>query len=130
VLVVTEGLLLYLAAAEVGALAADLYAQSSFEMWLTDLMSPMAARQMKRAVGDVLTGAGATLRFAPATGAAFFRASGWQAVEVRRTLAEARRLGRPISLPRLLALVLRLAEPWQKRGSWPMDASVVLSRRP
>jgi hypothetical protein len=49
VLVLTEELLLSLALAEVAALASELYAQSSFAVWLTDLMSPMAARQMQRA---------------------------------------------------------------------------------
>jgi len=130
VLVVTEGLLLYLSPAEVASLAADLYAQSSFGAWLTDLMSPMAARQMQRAVGRVLAGAGAALSLAPTNGPAFFRTYGWHPSEVRLSLAEARRLGRPLPLPRLLSLVLRLAAPWQRRAGWPMDATVLLSRDP
>ena len=40
-LVVTEGLLLYLAPREVADLAADLHAAPCFAFWLTDLMSPM-----------------------------------------------------------------------------------------
>jgi methyltransferase (TIGR00027 family) len=48
VLVITEGLLLYLAPAETATLASDLYAQSSFALWLTDLILPIAARQMTR----------------------------------------------------------------------------------
>jgi methyltransferase (TIGR00027 family) len=128
VLVVTEGLLLYLAPAEVASLAADLYAQSSFAGWLTDLMSPMAASRMQRAVGPVFAGAGATLRFAPGNGPAFFRTFGWHAAEVRLSLAEARRLGRPLPLPRLLSLVLRLAALRQVRGELPLDATVLLTR--
>src|SRR3954470_6532863 len=39
-LVVTEGLLIYLDSDEVGGLASDLHAQSSFRWWLIDLGSP------------------------------------------------------------------------------------------
>ncbi|OYV66916.1 MAG: SAM-dependent methyltransferase, partial [Gemmatimonadetes bacterium 21-71-4] len=41
-LVVSEGLLVYLTEAQVGALAGDLHAQPSFAWWLIDLASPRA----------------------------------------------------------------------------------------
>jgi methyltransferase (TIGR00027 family) len=130
ILVVTEGLLLYLTPHEVAGLAADLHAPPSFTFWLTDLMSPMAARQMRRAIGNALASAGAALQFAPASGAGCLRPYGWDPIDVRLSLVEARRLGRPIPLPRLLSLVLRLIEPLQKHAGWMLDGSVLLSRQP
>src|SRR5437773_7838587 len=69
-LVVSEGLLIYLTGEQVGALAGDLAAQSSFGWWLIDLASPGLLKMMERTWGRAVT-SNAPFRFAPAEGTRF-----------------------------------------------------------
>ena len=64
VLVVSEGLLIYLTGEQVGALASDLAAQASFGWWLIDLASPGLLRMMARTWGRAVAD-NAPFRFAP-----------------------------------------------------------------
>ncbi len=94
-LIISEGLLLYLAADEVGALARDLAAPTSFQRWIVDLVSPGLLRMMKRKMGRELDRASAPFKFASEEGPGFFTKYGWGPVEVRslfRTAAQLRRL--------------------------------------
>ncbi len=93
--VVTEGLLVYLAAEEVGALARDLAAPTGFWRWVADLVSPGLLRMMRKKMGKELDRASAPIQFAPEEGPAFFARHGWAPLEVRslfRTAADLRRL--------------------------------------
>lgn len=54
VLVVTEGLLIYLSEAQVGRLADDLAAQPNIEAWVTDLLSPRLLRIVQNDWGKQL----------------------------------------------------------------------------
>ncbi len=93
--VVTEGLLVYLAAEEVGALARDLAAPPGFRRWVADLVSPGLLRMMKREMGRELDRASAAIQFAPEEGPDFFDRHGWEPLEVRslfRTAADLKRL--------------------------------------
>ncbi|HEV2908420.1 MAG TPA: SAM-dependent methyltransferase [Candidatus Eremiobacteraceae bacterium] len=93
VLVISEGLLVYLKAEEVGALADDLSGQPSFHWWLTDLASPWVLKMIKRAWGKSL-GSTAEFQFAPEDASAFFSPHGWRIVEYRSNIVEAQRLKR------------------------------------
>jgi methyltransferase (TIGR00027 family) len=106
VLVVSEGLLVYLRDEQVGELARDLAAAPQFQWWLCDLVPPLLLKMMRRSWGRRLAAAGAPLQFAPAAGPDFFRPFGWQAVEMRPFMVEARRLHR--EMPRLRVLMMRL----------------------
>ncbi|MEM9216455.1 MAG: SAM-dependent methyltransferase [Cyanobacteria bacterium P01_F01_bin.150] len=97
-LVITEGLLAYLTADQVAAIAQDLYETAKVQWWLTDLSAPIALQLIQMEVGQSQSHGGVKLQFAPAEGADFFRPYGWQMVEARSTFAEARRLKRS-SLP-------------------------------
>jgi methyltransferase (TIGR00027 family) len=94
VLVITEGLLVYLRDSEVKELAADLAAQPAMRWWLLDIVSPLILRFLQRSWGKTLDAASAPLRFAPAGGTDFFRPLGWEAAEFRPFLVEAQRLHR------------------------------------
>lgn len=98
VLVVTEGLLVYLRPEQVAALARDLRAQPSFRWWLTEISGPRVLEYLKRRAGRILDAANATMHFAPAEGEEFFRPLGWTPVEFREFLVEARRLKREMPL--------------------------------
>jgi methyltransferase (TIGR00027 family) len=106
VLVVTEGLLVYLKSSDVEALARDLRHQSSCMWWLTDLTGPRAL-QMLRRVWEVKL-RGAAFRFAPADSVAFFARLGWREHSFHSSQEEARRLNRGARMPLLTRLALML----------------------
>src|SRR6185436_5864053 len=54
VLVLTEGLLVYLGAEEVAALAKDLHAVPTFQRWILDCASPKLLAHMQKGVGGAL----------------------------------------------------------------------------
>lgn len=92
VLVLTEGLLVYLEDATVTALARELAARAGIAAWVLDLVSPGMLRLLGRRHGAAL--AGAPLRFGPANGVAFFEHLGWRARELQPVFNEAGRLRR------------------------------------
>ncbi len=116
ILVLTEGLLIYLSAEEVRALAEDLAAAAHFQRWIMDLSSPGLLRMMQRTTGKQLSQAGAPFKFAPAEGPAFFTPHGWELVEVQGLLKTAARFKRP---PLVLRLLARLPEPKGPAGKRP-----------
>jgi methyltransferase (TIGR00027 family) len=94
VLVITEGLLIYLTLDEVAALARDLHAMSHFERWTADVLTPellewLLTKQFK----TFATGA-VRMHFAPPGGVAYFERFGWRAHTVRKMTFESRRLRR------------------------------------
>jgi O-methyltransferase involved in polyketide biosynthesis len=106
-LVVTEGLLVYLKPAEVEALARDLREKSSCAWWLTDLTGPRALEMLRRVWEPRLRGA--RFRFAPADSVAFFARLGWREQSFHSSQEEARRLNRSTRTPLLSRLALMLA---------------------
>ncbi|MCB9544721.1 MAG: class I SAM-dependent methyltransferase [Myxococcales bacterium] len=77
VLVISEGLVMYLDAGAVAGLARDLRAQPSFVRWTLDFSSPAILRQIQRESRGRL--ANAPLRFGPPDGVGFFERLGWRA---------------------------------------------------
>src|SRR5215471_15669759 len=78
VVVMCEGLLIYLTNAEVASLAQNLGACSRFRSWIVDLTSPGQLRQMQRTTGKQLQEAGAPFKFGPSQGQNFFKPYGWE----------------------------------------------------
>lgn len=124
-LVITEGLLAYLSEAQVGRLAEDLGAQPAFRSWVVDMTSPRLLQIIQKGWGRRLAEGGATLKFAPESGPAFFSPHGWEAVDVRSTLTAAARLGR---LPLILRLVARLSATGRFHPRRPWSAVCLLAR--
>jgi methyltransferase (TIGR00027 family) len=114
VLVLTEGLLTYLSGEEVTSLAIDLYSQSRFAYWITDLAAPFIVARMKKHLGKDLRAANADMFFAPAEGPGFFRPHGWKLLEFRDFLAEGRRLNREIPMARFGRMIEPIF-PWYIR---------------
>jgi methyltransferase (TIGR00027 family) len=102
VLVISEGLLVYLDPADVGALARDLYETRTFHFWLTDLAAPKVLQMVNRSWGKQMKSAGAAFRFGPAEGGEFFRPFGWKETEFHGLLEESRRLNRPMPMDWLI----------------------------
>jgi methyltransferase (TIGR00027 family) len=126
ILVLTEGLIIYLGAEETAALAKDLAAGSHFERWLLDLASPGLLRMMQRTTGKQLSKVGAPFRFAPAEGPAFFTPHGWEPLEVRSLLKMATRFKRP---PFFLRLLGRLPEKKGPAGNRPWSGVCLFKKR-
>ncbi|HEX6535349.1 MAG TPA: SAM-dependent methyltransferase [Gemmatimonadaceae bacterium] len=127
-LVVSEGLLIYLAEEQVGALADDLHGHSAFRWWLFDLANPWLLRYMQRSWGRALEGASAPMRFAPASGTDFFAPHGWRELEYRSSVEEARRLRREMRLAGVWRLLGRFASR-RRREEWRRAGGTVLMGR-
>ena len=125
VLVLSEGLLIYLMAHDVCALGADLADAANFNHWLVDLASPGLLELMKERMGDLVAQAGAPYLFAPAEGPAFFERCGWRAVEVKSMLKAAAKLDRLSFKFRMFAM---LPEPSGPQGSRPWSGACLLAR--
>jgi methyltransferase (TIGR00027 family) len=125
VLVITEGLLIYLDDVQVRALAADLSAEEGIRGWVFDLASPALLENMRKTIGRYLTNA--PMKFAPADGVAYFESLGWTAATVESVLHAAARFGR---LPWLLRLFALFPAPdYRNPGRWRWYGVVKLQRR-
>jgi methyltransferase (TIGR00027 family) len=122
VVVVSEGLLIYLTDEQVAALADDLAAIPSFQRWVFDLASPALLKMLQKQVGKRLDSAGAPLRFAPAEGPAFFEKHGWRILDFTTSLhaaAEHRRVGL------LLRLIAKMSDPKKFVANRPWAATIL-----
>lgn len=128
VLVVSEGLLIYLAPEQVAALAADLATTASFRSWLIDLASPRLLKIMERTWGRAVAAGNAPFRFAPAVGTRFFEPSGWGEAEFRSMWEESLRLNRSMPLAWFWNLIGRLY-PKSKREEFRRMSGIVLLHR-
>ena len=125
-LIVTEGLLVYFTADDVGSLARDLAGPRGFQRWVLDIGSPGLVRMIQKQIGSQLSEARAPLRFAPEEGPGFFTPLGWRPVDVRsilRTAARARRV------PLLLRIMALLPESAGRQGSRPWSGVCLLARQ-
>jgi methyltransferase (TIGR00027 family) len=127
-LAITEGLLVYLTAAQVSDLARDLHAQRAFRFWLIDLGSPRLLKMLERTWGNTLIAGNAPMRFAPAEGTAFFAPLGWREIEFRSTFEESIRLGRTFRFARFFHALGRLSSRRRREEMRRMSGIVLLER--
>ncbi len=92
VLVITEGLLLYLPSEQVSTLTRDLHALPQFRWWLTDQIAPTVLLVEQLIWNSYLAAGNSRMQFAPTEGEQFFAKHGWHIVECRSALEEAARL--------------------------------------
>ena len=124
--VVTEGLLIYLDAAQVASLAQDLRAVAPFESWIVDIASPGLLKMLSERGGQMIADAGAPFKFAPPEGPHFFEPLGWKPVRVGSLLKTAARLKR---LPLFLRMIAMLPErPPETAPDRPWSAVMRLDR--
>ena len=128
VLVVSEGLLIYLTPQAVASLAADLAVPASFRGWLIDLASPRLLKMMERTWGRAVAQGNAPFQFAPAEGTGVFEPHGWREAEFRSMWEESLRLQRTMPLAWLWNLVGKLY-PKSKRDEFRRMSGIVLLER-
>ncbi len=128
VLVVSEGLLIYLQPEQVAALADGLHAQASFRWWALDLASPRLLKMMRRRTRRQMAESNAEFRFAPAENTGFFAPHGWKELEFRGSFTEAVRLKR---LPWYLSVwrVLGLLQSRKRKQEMARFAGCALLER-
>jgi methyltransferase (TIGR00027 family) len=124
-LVITEGLLVYLTADEVGSLARDLATAPGFKRWVLDLASPGLLRMLQEKMAK-LSQSGTPLKFGPEEGPDFFTPHGWTPIDVRPLLKTAARLKRVPWWMRLLAM---LPQSNGRQGSRPWAAVCLYARQ-
>lgn len=118
VLVITEGLLVYLTSEQVALLAVILGIQSNFRWWILDLVSPLSLKLVRTKYVKELTAANAIQQFAPLKGTDFFQSYGWKVAEFCSILKEAHRLKREPALNWL----------WQQIPCFKNEGIVLLKR--
>ena len=126
VLVITEGLLVYLERDEVSALARDLHDIAHARWWLTDLASPMLLKMLARSWQPKLNEGHAPFRFGPTEGTAFFAPFGWRESEFRSTWDESLRLNRTMPGAWLWKLLSRLQSEEKREAGRRMSGIVLL----
>jgi methyltransferase (TIGR00027 family) len=105
ILVLTEGVLIYLAADEVAALARELASHANIRTWICEIVSPDVLQNMRDTLGQTMKAGDARFQFSPVEGPEFFKAHGWKLRDVRGVLRTAVQLGRTPIDPKLLHLV-------------------------
>jgi O-methyltransferase involved in polyketide biosynthesis len=127
-LVITEGLLIYLTADQVAALATDLHACDTFVRWGSDLASPALLRMMGRTWGKTVSMGNAPFQFGPANGPAFFEPYGWKELSFRAQFEEGIRLKRTMRFARFYQLLGKLSSA-RRQAEFKYFSGVVLLGR-
>jgi len=122
VLVITEGLLVYLEREMVLSLGQDLAANSAMQRWIVDLQSPGLLKMLQKKMGEQM--ATTPFKFAPPEGPDFFLKCGWRPLEVRTLMKVAAKLKR---LPFLMRLFAALPDA-KVAGNRPWGGICLLGR--
>jgi methyltransferase (TIGR00027 family) len=126
ILVVTEGLLVYLRPSQVEALAKDLHRQMACQLWLTDLIGPRALQVLRTVWAPVLRAT--EFHFGPQDSAAYFARLGWREDAFHSAEEEARRLRRAPRQGWLPWLFLKLGSNSFREEIRRLSGVVVLAR--
>lgn len=127
-LVITEGLLVYLDEADVISLARAIHAMPSARWWLSDIASPMLLEFMRKEWGKAVELAKAPFKFGPADSAAFFAPLGWRETAYRSMMLEARRLDREMSGMWLWRIIGMFMPPKRRAAMKKMSGTILLEQ--
>lgn len=127
-LVITEGLLIYLSPEDVQSLARAIHSMRSARWWISDVASPMLLEWMRKSWGKSVEMGNAPFKFGPEDSAAFFAELGWRELEYRSMMEEARRLGREMRMMPFWRFVMRFM-PAKRRAKMKRFSGTVLLER-
>ena len=127
-LVVTEGLLIYLSEEEVTSLAHALHVLPAARWWITDIASPMLLEWMRKSWGRTVERGNAPFRFGPENSAEFFAPLGWHEAEYHAQMAEARRLGREMRMMWFWRFISRFMRAKRRAAMARMSGMLLLER--
>jgi methyltransferase (TIGR00027 family) len=126
VLAITEGLLIYLEASDVAALARDLHDIAHARWWLMDLASPRLLKMLEKRWSPTLKSGNAPFRFGPAEGTAFFANAGWRESEWHSTWTDAMRLNRKPKGAAFWNFLLNISPQKQREAQLRMSGIALL----
>jgi O-methyltransferase involved in polyketide biosynthesis len=131
VLVITEGLLVYLDDQQVAELARDLHTPATFEWWMLDIIAPRILEMIMKGFGAHLSAGNAPMKFAPADGTKFFERFGWHELEYHSALGDAQRLKREMRMMpfyRMLGRIFFVGAKKRWEEAKRMSGNVLLQR--
>lgn len=111
ILVLTEGVIPYLANDEAASLAGALRSMRRARLWIVDYLSP-AAVAFRRRRGVRRSMQNAPFKFAPGDWFAFFDQRGWHVKEIHYYPEEAARYARPMPLPLVARVLITVSHVW------------------
>ncbi|MBZ5589275.1 MAG: SAM-dependent methyltransferase [Acidobacteriia bacterium] len=129
VLVLSEGLLVYLAPQVVSELADDLHAVATIRHWVIDLATPMIRKRVNRWWGKKLQQANTKYQFAPEEGTRFFEPHGWHEAEFHELFEHGIRLDRVMRGAWMFKVMSRLMPRRAARMRAQWRSGVVLLER-
>lgn len=129
IMVMSEGLLPYLGDEKVASLAVDLHAQSHFEYWLVDVMSPKILEWINRKWGEHFKAANSPMTFAPTDWRKFYRELGWEVAEFKAMAETAREKNREPRMMKAFHLLARMFPGWGAKQARLWESGVALLRR-
>lgn len=127
VLVLTEGVIPYLAPEQVGELAADLLAQPRMKFWITEYFDPRVYRYLQKPM-RVKAMKNAPFRFYPADWYGFFRERGWAPRETRYSGEIAVEMKRRPPMPWWAVIAFRLMPKRRREEAMRMTGYMVFER--
>jgi len=128
VLAITEGLLIYLEAEDVAALARDLHDIAQARWWLTDLATPRLLKILEKRWSPTLKGGNAPFRFGPAESTAWFSPFGWHELQFHSTWTDAMRLNRKPRGAMLWNFLLKISPRKQREEQLRMSGIALMER--
>ncbi len=127
VMVISEGLLVYLTAEQVTALARDLREVAGATRWLTDIATPRLRTVMQRQRKlDALERGNAPMQFFPENGPAFFEPVGWRESEFHSIWDASFRLKRTIRGGNFFRLLMKLQSAAEREAVHRMTGVVLM----
>ena len=129
VLVLTEGVVPYLANDDVASLAASLFAERNFQYWITDYFSKTILTSSRRSKIRRKLGPNAPFRFDPENWEKFFAANGWKVKEMRYLVEEGLRIGRHPPSNWIMRVLYRLVPEQKRRELEKMMGYALLERK-
>lgn len=128
VLVITEGLLIYLTRDQVADLSKELHDVAKAKWWISDLASPMLEQFLKRQWSKRLEAGNSPMQFFPPEGTAFFAPHGWREAEFRSAWDESLRLKRTMKHAWLWTLLGKLQPKARREAGRRMSGNILLER--
>lgn len=128
VLVITEGVVIYLTNQDVESLSKALAAQNNFHFWITDYFSPFFMDLYRQGRLGSLREENVRFQFFPENWEAFFKNSGWSLKEMRYLSQESKKLGRRVPTPFFYRILIAFLPRSKKETLKRMTGYAMLSR--